>query len=49
MLVEESKRMWEVKDQDGRRDDITVMMVTFNWDKATPGVADWLKAQQAKK
>ena len=31
MLVEESKRMWEVKDQDGRRDNITVMMVTFDW------------------
>ena len=41
-LVEESKTQWATLDQDGRRDDITVMVVEFMWDKADDATKAWL-------
>jgi hypothetical protein len=34
------------KDQDGRRDDITVMVVQFEWQDADPDVLTWLEEKQ---
>ena len=44
--MEESKSQWVAKDQDGRRDDITVMVVQFEWQDADPDVLTWLEEKQ---
>ena len=32
-VVEEAKARWEERDLDHRRDDITILVAKFNWDK----------------